>query len=163
VSPSIQGTSVAFIGNTPSQPEELFQNATVSIDDGAPYVIQYAGPPPSYIQWYQSPSLPEGKHTITIGHVAGTAIDYAIVKAGQNTPLSGQTVIIDNDDPAIVYSGKWMRSTSRFSTGIATNPDGPPYGNSTHRTSNVGDTITVRFTGENYCYHRLFHYVTEGR
>ena len=129
----------------------LSQSATVSIDGGAPYNIVYGGAPPSYMQWYQSPSLPDGKHTITVGHLAGTSVDYAIIKVGSNTSLSGTTVIVDDESPAITYSGGWSRSTAQFNAG--TLPDGFPYGNSTHRSSNVGDSITFRFTGE----HPLLH------
>jgi len=124
----------------------LSQSATVSIDGGAPYNIVYGGAPPSYMQWYQSPSLPDGKHTITVGHLAGTSVDYAIIKVGSNTSLSGTTVIVDDESPAITYFGGWSRSTAQFNAG--TLPDGFPYGNSTHRSSNVGDSITFRFTGE---------------
>jgi len=126
--------------------QSLSQSATVSIDGGAPYDIVYGGAPPTYMQWYQTPLLPDGKHTITVGHLASTSVDYAIIKVGPNTSLSGTTVIVDNESPVIVYAGKWSRSTAQFNAGSL--PGGFPYGNSTHRSSSVGDSITFRFTGE---------------
>ena len=74
------------------------------------------------------------------------ALDYAVVKVGNQTSLSGQTVIVDDDSPLIQYSGQWSRSTNKFTPGNL--PSGYPYGNLTHRSSNPGDTFTFQFSGK---------------
>lgn len=97
------------------------------------------------MQWYQSPLLAEGTHTIVVNQMAGTSVDYAIVTVGLNTPLTGMTAIVDNDDPSIQFTGGWMRNTNQFDSGSV--PDGFPYRNSTHRSSTPGDTALFRFQG----------------
>jgi len=140
------GTSAAFIGNTPAPPSP--QTATVQIDNGTSFGIDYDDSnPPTYKQWFVTPTLPDGGHTITISNLHGTAIDYAVVKVGSQTPLTGQTVIVDDDSPLIQYSGQWSRNTKMFIPGSGL-PTGYPYGNVTHRSSNPGDTFTFRFSGK---------------
>ncbi|KIM46780.1 hypothetical protein M413DRAFT_422146 [Hebeloma cylindrosporum] len=142
-----EGTSIAFIGNTPENFFAESQIATVSIDGGRAYNTTYGTTaPPAYVQWYQSPTLADGKHNITISHLAGTAVDLALITVGPKTSLQGKTLIVDDDNSAIQYSGTWSSNTSPFNAG--TLPDGFPVGNSTHRSTTLGDTITFRFTGE---------------
>lgn len=81
-----------------------------------------------------------------MGKLDGTAVDYALIEVGQNTPLAGKSVVVDDDDPAMVYSGSWSRNTDEFDAGSL--PDGFPLHNSTHRSSTVGDTVTLRFSGK---------------
>ncbi|KAG6826769.1 hypothetical protein H0H92_014524 [Tricholoma furcatifolium] len=108
-----QGTSIAFIGNTP--PSGFSQNIYVSIDGSSAYESWYDDPsPPSSRQWYQSPMLSDGEHTISITHIAGTSIDMMMITAGPNTPLSGQQLIVDDNDEAIVYSGSWSSSSDTY-------------------------------------------------
>ncbi|KAF8875401.1 hypothetical protein CPB84DRAFT_1796491 [Gymnopilus junonius] len=141
---SFEGTSIAFVGNTPTN--AFSQTATVSIDGGAPYNITYSTtPPPAYVQWYQSPTLSEGTHTVVVDHLDGTAVDYALIQVGQNTPLGGKTLVIDNDDPTVQFAGNWQRNTDQFNAGSL--PDGFPLHNSTHRSSNPGDTFAFGFAG----------------
>jgi hypothetical protein len=140
------GTSIAFIGNTPPLFAAESQSATVSIDGGQPYNITYGDPkPPSYTQWYMSPTLAEGSHTISVGQLDGTAVDFALISVGPETSLSGKTIFVDDTNSAIQYSGQWSVNTDKFSAG--TLPDGFPAGNSTHRSITPGDTFTFRFSG----------------
>ena len=139
------GTSIAFSGDTP--PAILPQSIMVSIDGGTPYNTSYMDPTPqTYLQWYQSPTLPEGNHTIRVNGMAQTALDYATITAGQNTPLSGKKIIVDNDDSTVHYSGGWTRNTDEYIPGGV--PKGRPFRNSTHRSTTPGDTITFLFTGQ---------------
>lgn len=120
---------------------------TVSIDGAPSYNTSYNDPTPqSYVQWYQSPILPEGTHNITLTHLAGTALDYAVITAGQNTNLTGKTVIVDNEDPSIRFTGSWTRNTDRFHSGYP--PDGYPFHNSTHQSTKPGDNFIFRFSGD---------------
>jgi hypothetical protein len=72
--------------------------------------------PPNVRQWYQSPTLREGQHNITVSHTPAVSVDYAVVTAGQNTPLLGQVLIVDDGDSAITYGGSWTRNTNTFSS-----------------------------------------------
>ena len=128
------------------------------IDNGAVFNITYDDPsPPTYKQWFQSPKLSDGKHTITVSNLAfGTSIDFAIVNVGNQTPLTGQTIVVDDDNPSILYTSHWSRNTNKFIAG--TLPVGYPYGNSTHRSSTPGDTFTFRFTGALVVIPRNFHW-----
>ncbi|KAF9474030.1 hypothetical protein BDN70DRAFT_345730 [Pholiota conissans] len=153
------GTSVAFIGNTP--PQGLSQSATVSIDGEAASVFSYGSTkPPAYIQWYQSPTLSNERHTITVDRMDGTAIDIVLVTVGPNTPLGTNKVFVDNNDPAIQYSGSWAESADGFNAG--TLPDGSPIGGSTQRTNAVGDTMTFRFTGTSISVYGIFSWANIG-
>jgi hypothetical protein len=136
---------VAFFGNTP--PAKDSQWSMFSIDGSPPYNSSFMDPaPPSSRQWYQSPTLPEGQHNITITHIASTSVDYAVVNAGQTTPLLGQVLIIDDNDPSITYGGSWTRNTSMFSTSY--DPFiGLPFGNATHQTTSTGASATFSFIG----------------
>lgn len=129
----------------------------VSIDGGTPYNTSYMDPTPqSYLQWYQSPTLSEGNHTIKVDGVPGTSLDYATITAGQNTPLSGKRIIVDNDDSTLYYSGSWKRNTDEFIPGGI--PKGLPFRNSTHRSTTPGDTITFLFSGQAHTIqHDLWH------
>lgn len=140
------GISAAFFGTTP--PPSSSQSMNVSIDGNSSYSTSYADPnPQTYRQWYQTPQLAEGTHDIKMSNIAGTAFDFAVVTVGKNTPLAGQTVIVDNDDPGIVFSdAKWRRSQEQFNSGP--NPDGFAFANTTHETSYVGSSFAFRFTGK---------------
>ncbi len=140
-----EGTSIAFVGNTPALPS--LQSVLITIDGNPQYQSSYGDlTPPSYMQWYQSPLLVEGTHTIVVDQIAGTSVDYAIVTAGLNTPLTGMMAIVDNDDASVQFTGDWMRNTDQFDSGSV--PDGFPYRNSTHRSSTPGDTAHFHFQGE---------------
>ena len=104
--------------------------------------------PQTYLQWYQSPTLAEGNHTIKVDREDEAALDYATITVGQNTPLSGKTIIVDNEDSAIHYSGNWTRNTDEFFP--VGDPKGHPFRNSTHRSATPGDTITFLFSGQHH-------------
>ncbi|KAG6847797.1 hypothetical protein H0H93_005943, partial [Arthromyces matolae] len=128
----------------------------VSIDGAAAYQTWYNDPsPPSVIQWYQSPKLSDGQHTIVITHIAGTSVDMMMITAGANTPLSGQTLIVDDDDPSIVYSGSWMRKTGRYKSSD-TPHTGEPYGNATHQATSNGASATFTFFGTSVSVYSVF-------
>ncbi|GLB44425.1 hypothetical protein LshimejAT787_1700520 [Lyophyllum shimeji] len=145
LSVTFQGTSISFHGNTPASSNS--QNFFVSIDGGTPYETTCSDPTPqTNTQWYQSPILEEGTHTVAITHIAGTALDYMVVAAGPDTHLSGQQVIVDDDDREITYSGSWSRETGRMSS-TQSRVGVQPYGNATHRSSTPGSSATFQFTG----------------
>ena len=119
---------------------------TVSIDGNHPTNTSYNDPnPPSYRQWYQSPTLTEGSHNISLNNLAGTSLDFAVVTVGNDTPLAGQIAIVDNEDPAITFKGNWHLSKESSASGQF--PDGLPFHNSTHQSTTIGDSLTFQFTG----------------
>jgi hypothetical protein len=69
-----------------------------------------------------------------------------VITAGQDTPLLGQVLIVDDDDPFITYEGDWIRSTSTF-TSSDDPPVGLPFGNATHQTTSKGASAAFSFTG----------------
>ena len=138
---------MAFFGITPPVFTDS-QILTVSIDGGTPYNATYNDPnPQSYRQWYQSPALPDGQHNISLTHLEGTELDFAVVTVpvGKVASLVDQQVIVDDTDGAFTYKGAWNKNTTQFAAGTV--PGGLPYGNSTHRTTTVGDTFTFQFSG----------------
>lgn len=149
------GTSIAFIGNTPGPSSSQF--ATISIDGGAVYNSSYGSRnvPQSYIQWYQSPLLPDGKHEITVGNLDETAVDIVIITVGPTTSLANRMVFVDNNDHAIEYTGDWMENDSQFQAGHL--PDGFAVGNTTQRSTTIGDMMTFRFSGASEIMKYGFH------
>jgi hypothetical protein len=135
---------VAFFGITPLAYSS--QALTVSIDGSAPFKTSYNDPnPPSYRQWYQSPTLPQGSHNITLSQLNGTSLDFAIVTAGKDTPLAGKFAIVDNTSPAITFKGKWKQNNASFISGQI--PVGLPFQNTTQDSTTVGDSLTFPFNG----------------
>jgi hypothetical protein len=140
----VSGTSVAFFGITP--PPNSSQILAVSIDGSPPTNTSYNDPnPPSYRQWYQSPTLSEGPHKISLSLLAGTSLDFAIVTAGNDTSLAEQVAIVDNEDSAITYQGNWSRNKASFNSSQI--PDGLPFQNTTQDSSTIGDNLTFLFNG----------------
>ncbi|KAF8891343.1 hypothetical protein BD779DRAFT_197939 [Infundibulicybe gibba] len=157
---AFHGTAVAFYGNTGTG----LQNATVSIDGGSPYNSSFPGPSQQYLQWYQSPQLQEGNHTISLTNLADVSVDFIVVTAGPSTPLSNQTVIVDDDDPSIHYTGNWGRDGGLFSPDSSTNnPSGKSFHNGTHRSlAAEGDALTLEFTGTSIGVFGIFDFSTPG-
>ncbi|KJA25090.1 hypothetical protein HYPSUDRAFT_38049 [Hypholoma sublateritium FD-334 SS-4] len=146
------GTEIAIFGYTAPPSSSLSGIFTVIIDGGIPYTTSYSDPaPPSYRQWYQSPLLEQGTHNITLSNVLGAAIDFAVVTADISFDViaeTGQTVVVDDTDPAIAYGGGgWSLTNATFASDFASAVSITPYGNYTHETSTVGDAFQFNFTG----------------
>ena len=86
-------------------------------------------------------------HTINISHIAGTSVNFMVVTAGSTTPLLTQTLIVDDDDSDIVYSGSWMQNGSRYTESGSPHAD-LSYHNLTHQATSAGPSATFRFRGE---------------
>ncbi|KAF9474034.1 hypothetical protein BDN70DRAFT_936980 [Pholiota conissans] len=154
------GTSITFIGITP--PSTYSQTAKVSIDGESSSPITYDSSiePPAYVQWYQSPFLTEGRHTITVNGLAGTALDMAIITVGPDTSLAGNKIFVDDNDPALQYSGSWTERTDGFNARAL--PDGLPVGNSTKRTTTPGDSMFFQFFGTSIALYGIFNWANIG-
>ncbi|KAG6836804.1 hypothetical protein H0H93_003050 [Arthromyces matolae] len=97
--------------------------------------------------WYQSPILPDTNdtHTITFDDFPTMLIDYAVVSAGSKTILTGQTLLVDNTDPAIAYQGDWRTSTAIVAAANATSR--APVGGSICETTDGKASAVFQFVG----------------
>jgi len=131
----------------------------LSIDGGKAYNASFMDPsPPSSRQWYQSPTLPDAQHNVTITHIAGTSVDYAVVTSGRNTPLLGKVLIVDDADPCITYRGNWTQNSNMFHS--SDDPFiGLPFENTTHQATSAGASATFRFSGMSH----IFWVILRGR
>jgi hypothetical protein len=112
---------------------------SVKIDDGPQETLSGKGS-------YDSSALTDGKHTITYatGSKGFPSFDYLTVTAGESTSLNGQTLVVDDADSSITYSGNWATSPpSPISFDYSTSL----YRDTTHWSSSVGDTLQFQFTG----------------
>ncbi|KAF9077606.1 hypothetical protein BDP27DRAFT_1253642 [Rhodocollybia butyracea] len=159
---SFQGTSISFKGNTPS--------STISptwflagIDENTPYNVSFpdAGPTQIYTQWYQTPTLSDGLHNINFSNIA-IDFDYALITPGPTTPLSGSTIVVDDKNSEITYTGDgWVTSAAEIVFGGG-EVSGLALGNATHRTSNVGDGFEFQFAGSNISVYGFFEWTAMG-
>ncbi|KAG6813238.1 hypothetical protein H0H92_012875 [Tricholoma furcatifolium] len=143
------GTSIAFFGQSPRAPIKS-QAMTVTIDGGTSWQTRFdpqqAG---SYYQWWQSPSLDEGTHTIRLDSLTETSVDYMVVSCSGSSLQAGQPVIIDDADASFVYNGSGWGEV--VGTGQFEDSEGQfsvsPFQNTTHQSGNIGDSATVTFIG----------------
>lgn len=147
----VLGTSIAIFGETATADDgPMSENFTVTIDGGEAYTTSYDDPsPPSYRQWFQSPILSEGSHTIAFTNVIGTpSIDFAVINTTNSIPQ--QSVIVDDSNLELIsYTGAgWTTANTSF---LLFQPPLTskvvPYGNSSHLTAEVGDSFSFNFTG----------------
>ncbi|KAF8878217.1 hypothetical protein BD779DRAFT_1219268 [Infundibulicybe gibba] len=156
---TFHGTSIAFVGA--AHPSNNSRIIVVTIDGNSPYNTSYDNSiSQNYQQWYQSPHLDDGVHTIQVDNIAATAVDIVVISAGPSTPLSGQTVIVDDDDPSIIYSGNWNRNENPYVTSEAAG--GFPFHNGTHQSTTPGDIASIRFTGNSVAVYGIFPGATLG-
>jgi hypothetical protein len=132
----IAGTGI-HVSASVAQPGASY---SVKIDDGPQETLSGKGS-------YDSPALTDGKHTIT--YATGTkgfpSFDYLTVKAGASTSLNGQTLVVDDADSSITYSGNWASSPpSPISFDYSTSL----YRDTAHWSSSVGDNLHFQFTGD---------------
>ncbi|KAK0447721.1 hypothetical protein EV421DRAFT_1787786 [Armillaria borealis] len=143
---TFEGISIAFTGNTPGTSNK--QDFSVSIDGADAYVASYPSPA-EYLQWYMSPILEEGNHTITLSELDNIDVDYAIVAVGNQTTVQGKDILVDDTSNAIVWNGNWQTNTSTLAHITRVFVDNHPLGNSTKDSSTAGDSFSFQFTGTN--------------
>ncbi|KAH6912699.1 hypothetical protein BKA70DRAFT_1264689 [Coprinopsis sp. MPI-PUGE-AT-0042] len=111
---------------------------------------------------FESQGLPDGKHTFTygIGEVSSMPVfDYLTVTAGPSTPLSGRTLIVDDADASVSYSGNWVTAPPQplafdYSTSL--------HRDTAHWSSTVGDTVSIQFTGSSVAVYGIARNITSG-
>ncbi|PPR05501.1 hypothetical protein CVT26_009005, partial [Gymnopilus dilepis] len=100
--------------------------------------------------FYQTPTLHSGSHNVTFFTFSNVNFDFFVITAANDTDLSGQTLIVDDSDSSIVYSGDWSKNSSVLAA--ATNSR-TPYGGSFHQTNAAGAAATFSFTGNSVSVH----------
>lgn len=103
---------------------------------------------------YDSPTLPDGQHTITYGMgnlSVFPALDYLTVTAGPKTMLYGKTIAVDDTDRSVTFRGNWAQS-SQYPPSTSFDYSSRLYQSTSHWTSNVGDTMEFTFEGNVICY-----------
>ncbi|KAK7030503.1 hypothetical protein VNI00_014095 [Paramarasmius palmivorus] len=136
---TFHGTSVAFVGHTSS--------VGVSCEVGSDTGLQQSQNN-LYTQWYQSALLPDDQHTIVCTNPAALVeVDYFLTTAGENTPLSGETIMVDDSAvKEIWYQGLWVpqvNQTFEFGLGLTAHP----MQNTTHISRIVGSSLEFHFAG----------------
>lgn len=144
---TFQGTSIGFYGNT-NPLAAGFDVLTVSIDGETPSNYTHVNPTiQTWTRWYQSPTLASGSHKISLARIYSPAFDVAIVKTSKDTVLPQQVLLVEDDDPAIVYSGNWKNNGDVINGGNTTLPSMIPMNNSTTQSTTAGDSMTFHFSG----------------
>ncbi|KAF8159550.1 hypothetical protein B0H34DRAFT_703916 [Crassisporium funariophilum] len=146
-----QGTSIALYGAMCNA-----ESLVVSIDGVQLQTTMYGGLK-SYQQWYQSPTLDAGPHYMTVDYVGGLPLDYAVLTPSNDTALIGQSIIVDNEDLAILFEGSWVTSgevfqADSFAGGVV------PYRNTTQQATQVGDCMTYNFNGTSAAIYGIFEW-----
>ncbi|KAK0190372.1 hypothetical protein F5146DRAFT_551348 [Armillaria mellea] len=143
---TFEGISIGFTGNT--LPTSSKQDFSVAIDGAEAYVASYPSPA-EYLQWYTSPMLEEGNHTITLSELEHIDVDYAIFAVRNQTTIQGKDILVDDTSNAFVWTGNWQTNTSTLAHISRVFVDNHPLGNSTKDSSTSGDSFSFQFTGTN--------------
>jgi hypothetical protein len=109
---------------------------------------------------FDSPTLPDGQHTITYGMGNLTvfpALDYLTVTAGPNTSLYGKTISVDDNDKAMTFRGSWSQA-SPYPPSTPFDYASRLYQKTSHWTSNVGDTMQFNFQGSSVAVYGMVSY-----
>ncbi|TFK73038.1 hypothetical protein BDN72DRAFT_894278 [Pluteus cervinus] len=126
---AFNGTSVSVWTSTPSTPGDL----SVKIDkSNEELTTSGVG------ALYSSPTLNDGQHLMAMTFTGQTGFDFITVAAGQETPLEGKNLIVDDSDSLLEYSGSWTPGSPRTSSS---------YLNTTRVSETQGDSVAFPFIG----------------
>jgi hypothetical protein len=141
------GIGIAMWGNTAS----TMQDFRIQIDGNSKYRTSTTDPTPqTYMQWYQSPVLSDGQHTLNISDIHGIALDFILITPGPTTLLGGKTLILDDSHVAITYRGTGWKNVAgvRYREFEGRKSTVKPFQNGTHQTSTEGDSFSFPYSGE---------------
>ncbi|KIK60515.1 hypothetical protein GYMLUDRAFT_102292, partial [Collybiopsis luxurians FD-317 M1] len=158
----LAGTSISFVGNTPSQNSPTWFLA--GIDSNEPYNCTFpiAGQTQLYTQWYQTPILDDGLHIVNLSSIA-VDLDYVLITPGMTTPLKESTIVVDDTDQELIYKGNgWNTTTNEVMVCFNGCVNGLPLGNGTHRTRTVGDGLKFMFAGTSISVYGVFDWTATG-
>ncbi|THU75913.1 hypothetical protein K435DRAFT_879998 [Dendrothele bispora CBS 962.96] len=90
-------------------------------------------------------------------NTSGTEIDYMLIEVSEETDLRGQTILVDDSNPEILWhGGSWSeevivqtnnRWNDRPNCSSASKQKIYPHGNGTHHSRSGGDSFTFQFAG----------------
>lgn len=155
------GTGISYLGN--AVPDTIWSFMS-SIDGSA---LEHHSMKQEYgfeqltYDWYTSPELSAGKHTLELSAISrGVALDYAVIKPSPTQSVRGQTLIVDDRDPLMKFTGSWKDVSSRYS--VHEHRAIVPYGGGTHVSSQVGDVLRFPFTGSTIRVYGFYDQTTSG-
>ncbi|KAJ7577552.1 hypothetical protein C8J56DRAFT_899171 [Mycena floridula] len=158
------GTEIIFVGftgffNGTATP----QGFTVAIDSNTAYSTSTGDRnPPSYIQWYQSPQLEPGIHSIKLDKLNGTGVDYILVSPGQDTPLTNRLLVVDDSYIGIDYENHWESDSHATVQGNGSAITGVTFQNTTHQTSIEGSYLKFSYSGTSASVYGMFSWIQPG-
>ncbi|KAL1748417.1 hypothetical protein HDZ31DRAFT_60401 [Schizophyllum fasciatum] len=97
---------------------------------------------------FEFTGLDDGQHTLVFASSPTSvhpALDYVAVLAGQSTPLAGRSIVTDDADAALSYTGQWSTEPP---FDLVLGHSSAPYAGTTHWSNSVGDTLSFSFTGD---------------
>ncbi|KAJ7598056.1 hypothetical protein C8J56DRAFT_1021981 [Mycena floridula] len=159
-----QGTSVALYGITTVQGIGIqnSQSFQVTMDGATPYTANTGDSPPHYIQWFQSRLVDQGDHVLQLDNINGTGVDYAVVTPGQDTPLDGQTLMVDDSYTNINYVNHWETQFAKKIIGAGSLYSGSSFQNTTHETDIVGAYMNFSWTGAELAVYGVYDWTLLG-
>ncbi|KAF7427775.1 hypothetical protein PC9H_006990 [Pleurotus ostreatus] len=150
-----EGTAIAFYGHADGQ-------LVASIDGASPTYHPPGLQFQIYQQWFNFADLADTYHDITLDFSTNVYFDYAVISAGQSTPLRGCSILVDDSDAAMNYTGAWSeQSDQMFATGDGLQQI--PHGKSVHRSTKAGDYVLLQFTGSSISVYGIVQWQNPGR
>lgn len=143
------GRAFAIWGHANLSHEDQVDSFQVQIDQAPRHVQVMTGShslsPNTLFQWYTSPLLPDGHHTVSISSLLSSqSVDYVVISPGATTLLGSETLLLDDSDSHIVWHGSGWESTNDDS-----HDRGPlPPQNGMRVTTKLGDSFKVPFRGK---------------
>ncbi|KAK0469685.1 uncharacterized protein EV420DRAFT_1496069 [Desarmillaria tabescens] len=94
------------------------------------------------LEWFNLTGLSSGSHNLSLTLVGADAIlDYLVITPSTNMSLDGYTLVVDDNETDVVFSGNWTVQ-SRQSYGY-----GFPFNNTLTGTGDNSSTVEFNFTG----------------
>ncbi|KAG6837627.1 hypothetical protein H0H93_006148 [Arthromyces matolae] len=108
--------------------------------DSSPWVTQYNR------GYFSSGPLTDGQHTFVYasGALKTPAFDYLVIGAGHSTSLHNRTIIVDDADSNIVYSGNW---STQVPSPTAVDFSTASFRDTTHWAMDAGASFQYNFNG----------------
>ncbi|KAH8823114.1 hypothetical protein DL96DRAFT_1713563 [Flagelloscypha sp. PMI_526] len=116
--------------------------------DGRPNTPAINPKSPVWGPIYATSTTGSESHTLKLeGIPPGVYLDFAVATGPYKYSLKAETLIVDDNDPLVKYTGGgWQETDEQFK--VIDNTPTLAYGGKTHSTSTVGDVLQFPFTGD---------------